>query len=171
MVMSFTDSDLRAIVETAQISNPDAEDYLVDVLAARRDRIGRHWFEKIPPLDRFSVPAASASSQDAKRLQFDDLSVTTGLQPAATRRYTYQLFLDEVPLGTERSTRSSHVPLTVNTTPLSVLLTRRGRTAPHDRVVRIKLRIRQNERLSAPTQIYVHVPSAGPPRVVGLQRP
>jgi hypothetical protein len=177
IVMSFSDEDLRAIVETAQISNPEAEAHLVDVLRKRRDKIGRYWFDKVNPLDRFSVEAAppvaeegSSAAPGVPTLHFDDLSVTGDLEPAGARRYTYRMHLDGEALGAEHTTASSRLPLTVDGTALASVLDGRGRSGGHDRVVRVDLRTVQDGDESPRTQVYVHVPSDGTPRVVGLQR-
>jgi len=183
LVMSFSDEDLEAIVETARISNPDAEAHLVDVLQRRRDKIGRYWFDKVNPLDRFSVAmpseapvaeersAGSAGVADGPSvLEFEDLAVTGDLESAAARRYTYRMHLDGDPIGTTRTTEETQLPLTVEDTALGAVLDERGRSAPEERVVRIDLRTRQDETGSDPTRVYVHVPSEEPPRVVGLER-
>jgi hypothetical protein len=176
LVMSFRDEDLKAIVETAQISNPDAEAHLLDVLQRRRDKIGRYWFDKVNPLDRFSVvtpsPVAETGSSapaPPPRLQFEDLAVTGDLAREA-RTYTVRMHLDDTPLGPSRTTRSSQVSLAVNGTPLTRVLDRRGRTDPDERVVRLDLRTRHDGALSDPTRVYVHVPASASPRVVGLER-
>jgi len=183
IVMSFSDEDLRAIVETGRISNPDAENHLIEVLQKRRDKIGRYWFSRINPLDRFSVgtappPAvaqrsstgASESSSESSQLYFDDLSVTSGLAPATARRYTYQMHLDGEDLGPERTVERSRLPLAVEETPLAAVLDARSRTGKHERVVRIDLRTIQNGTELPRTQVYVYVPRDGSARVVGLQR-
>jgi len=179
IVMSFSDEDLRAIVETARISNPAAEAHLLDILQKRRDKIGRYWFNRINPLDRFTIEAdpapsvAHGSTGRASRLpqlHFDDLSVATGLAPASARRYTYQMHLDKRPLAPARTVEESRLPLSVDDATLSALLERRGRGTPHERVVRIDLRTIQDGEKSSVTQVYVHVPTTGSARVVGVQR-
>ena len=186
LVMSFSDADLRAIVETGRISNPEAEAHLVDVLRTRRDKIGRYWFDRINPLDRFSVesapgPVAEGSSGTAGGsrlraerpvLHFDDLAVTGGLEPAESRQYTVQMSLDDDPLGAGRTVEASRVPLVVDGTPLRTVLDERGRTGRHQRVVRVNLRTRQQGEVSAPTRVYVYVPASDQAavRVVGMER-
>jgi hypothetical protein len=176
IVMSFTDEDLRAIVETARISNPAAEAHLLDVLRARRDKIGRYWFDRINPLDRFAVEAdAPAFAGDGTTspgpvLRFDDLAVTTGLAADSARRYSCRLVLDDAPLAPARTVDRSRCPLAVNGRPLAALLDERGRASGHDRVVRVDLRTLQGGAESRRTQVYVHVPSDGTARVVGLRR-
>jgi len=54
-VMAFTDDQIRAIVKTGQLSDPAAEEYLADCLIRRRDKIGKVFFAKVLPLDRFAV--------------------------------------------------------------------------------------------------------------------
>ena len=167
IVMSFSDADLAAIVETGQISNPEAEAHLLDLLQKRRDKIGRYWFDKVNPLDRFSVTAGTAGPP---QLRFEDLAVKGDLEPASARHYSYRMYLDEALLGSSHSTTNTQFPLALDGTPLGPLLDSRGRTAPHERVIRIVLRTRQEEDLSRRTEVFVHVPTTGPPRVVGLRR-
>lgn len=73
IVMAFTDAQVAAIVKTGRLTDPDAERVLTDLLIERRDAIGRHWFARVCPLDRFRVTGG--------RLVFDDLAVDGGLDP------------------------------------------------------------------------------------------
>ena len=178
MVMSFSDEDLRAIVEAGRINNSEAEAHLLDVLQQRRDKIGRYWFDKVNPLDRFSIEAptstmaegGSSAEDEAPTLQFDDLAVTGDLETADVRRYTYQMFLDGEGLGAERTTEHSHLPLSVGGTSLASVLDVRNRSSGHERVVRVDLRTVEDGDVSPRTQVYVHVPSGAVPRIVGVQR-
>ena len=62
-VMAFSDDDVRAIVETGRITDPDAEEYLIQTLLARRDKIGRSqvqiigWIIRIGSVDLFLMVA------------------------------------------------------------------------------------------------------------------
>ena len=49
-VMAFSDALIRAVVKTGQFSDPQAEQYLGDVLIKRRDKIGRAYLPKINPI-------------------------------------------------------------------------------------------------------------------------
>lgn len=53
MVMSFSEEQIRAIVKTGEISNPDSEDYLVATLVERRNKIGRAWLTRVSSFDDF----------------------------------------------------------------------------------------------------------------------
>ena len=58
IVMSFTEKEIRAIVGTGQLSDPEAEDYLVETLLARRDKIGRAWLTTVSSFDDFEWTAS-----------------------------------------------------------------------------------------------------------------
>jgi hypothetical protein len=69
-VVAFTDQQLRALVETGEYSDPKAVEYVAGVLAERRDKIGRHFFGQVLPLDEFRI--------EEGRLQWDDLAAVYG---------------------------------------------------------------------------------------------
>jgi len=73
IVMSFTDDDIRALVETAQYTDPLATEYVTKTLIARRDRIGRTYFVKLLPVEEFHFVNG--------RLEFKDLAVALGFVP------------------------------------------------------------------------------------------
>jgi hypothetical protein len=79
-VMAFTDQDIRAIVATGEYTDPDVAETVSRILMARRNTIGRTYFEKVLPLDAFRV--------EAGELRFDDLAVRHGF--AAPREYHFQ---------------------------------------------------------------------------------
>jgi len=54
-VAAFTDEALEALVESARYSDKEAADWLVACLKERRDRVGREYFSRVLPLDRFKV--------------------------------------------------------------------------------------------------------------------
>ena len=55
IVMAFSDEDIRAVVRTGGLTNPEAEQYLIQTLIERRDKIGRYYFSQVLALDRFRV--------------------------------------------------------------------------------------------------------------------
>jgi len=175
MVMSFSDEDLRAIVETAELSNPEAEAHLLDVLRKRRDKIGRYWFDKVNPLDRFSIVDASSPRSDRTAsvryaLSFDDLAVTGGLYDSQTRTYRYQMYADADSIGDMRTVPRPVVPLAVENSSLAEVFRARETSDLEDRVVRIDIRTRHGRTTSPATSVYVYVPAVEAPRVVGLER-
>ncbi len=81
IVMAFRGEEIRAMVERGRYSDPGATAELTRLLAERRDMIGRYWFGRVNPLDRFSV--------EGDRLRFVDLAVEGGLAPGASRQWRY----------------------------------------------------------------------------------
>lgn len=79
-VMAFTDEQIRAIVKTGEYSNPEAENWVVECLIERRDKIGNAFLTKVLPLDRFAVKEG--------RLVFEDLAVESPRSPP--RNYAIQ---------------------------------------------------------------------------------
>jgi hypothetical protein len=88
LVMSFTDRQLASVVGEGRYSDPAAAAYILEVLKERRDKIGRYWFGRVNPLDRFSI---AGSGSAGRRLCFDDLAVETGLEKSGGTRYRYEL--------------------------------------------------------------------------------
>ena len=76
IVASFSDAQIVAAVEAAHYEDPRARDFLVRNLIVRRDKIARHWFGRVAPLDFFSVVDST--------LNFHDLAVDRGLEEART---------------------------------------------------------------------------------------
>jgi hypothetical protein len=80
IVMSFSEKEIAAICGTAALSDPAAEWYLMECLIYRAYKIGRFWFSRMLPLDRFEL-------RDG-RLHFENLAVRYEFAHKPTR-YTY----------------------------------------------------------------------------------
>ena len=72
LMIPFTDEVLRAIVKTAQISDPAAESYMVEALIERRDKCIQYWITRTNPLDRFAI------SRGGTEVTFDNAAVRAG---------------------------------------------------------------------------------------------
>jgi len=81
-VMAFTDEQIRAVVQTGEYSNPKSEEWIVTCLVRRRDKIGKTFFSKVLPLDRFEIQSG--------KLEFEDLEVRYGFVPE--REYVIEWF-------------------------------------------------------------------------------
>ena len=88
LVMSLSDEKIRGIVEQAQFSDPRATAYMIDTLIRRREAIGRHWYSRVNPLDRFAIEAMPDSGQV---ITFVDLAVDAGFEQAEGTSYRYRL--------------------------------------------------------------------------------
>jgi hypothetical protein len=71
-VMAFSDDAIRAIVNTAQYSDPKAAEWVAKCLIERRIKIGRAFFEDVLPLDNFALSGG--------KLTFEDLAVRYGFR-------------------------------------------------------------------------------------------
>jgi len=97
IVMNFSDEDIRTMVETGLIYDERAVDYLVETLIERRDMIGRYWFKRINPLDRFEAEI----NEQTLQISFSDLFIDGNLGSPESHRYKYHIetvdgeFLDE----------------------------------------------------------------------------
>jgi hypothetical protein len=59
IVMAFTDDDIRTVVRTGGLTDPEAEKYVVNTLIERRDKIGRYYFNRVLSLDNFALEGNS----------------------------------------------------------------------------------------------------------------
>ncbi|HMS84845.1 MAG TPA: hypothetical protein PKD12_14435 [Nitrospira sp.] len=88
IVTSFTDEDIETIVRTGHFTDPAAERYVAEVLKARRDKIGRYYFNLVNPLDGFRL-VKTASGEPA--LSFENLALTRGYAPSSHATYRYSI--------------------------------------------------------------------------------
>lgn len=111
ILMRFTNKVIRAIVHTGRLTDTEAEDYLVDTLIRRRDKIVRHFLTLINPLSDFRISDEATPSQ----LQFRNLGVEADV--SGIESYQYQWFrfdnlrLNLEPLGEVQSTHLRQLPI------------------------------------------------------------
>ena len=79
IVSAFTDERIAAAVAEGKYHDPEAARYVARTLAARRDKIARIWFDRVPPLDFFVFEEGT--------LRFHDLGAERGVYPGTTPRY------------------------------------------------------------------------------------
>lgn len=104
IVTAFTDSDIEACVKAGQLSNPDAEQALIQLLKERRDKIGHYWFAKINPLDHFYVNHTG--------LHFEDLAIKGHLAQAEHTTYSYRILKQNgSPTTHNNTTQSPHIAI------------------------------------------------------------
>jgi hypothetical protein len=140
-VMAFTDDDIRRIVATGQYSDPRAAAWIARCLIARRDKIGRAFFDDVLPLDNFRV--------EEGRLRFDDLGVKYGLTPSGN--YSVQWFV----FDNEREVKTA-------------IAGRAGFEVPRERSPYLAADIRGADAAKV-VSVYLET-SQGRPRVVGVER-
>jgi hypothetical protein len=94
VISAFRDDQIEAAVAEGKYHDPEAARYMARTLAARRDRIARYWFDRVPPLDFFTW-------QDGE-IRFHDLGAERGIYPGTTPRYRIRLAACDAGRGVER---------------------------------------------------------------------
>lgn len=74
ILAKFSDSLIEQIVTEAHYKDPEITKQVIKTLIARRDKIVNYWFNKLNPLDNFSIGALN----DETVVQFDDLAPQEG---------------------------------------------------------------------------------------------
>jgi len=146
----FSDDAIRAIVKTGQYSDPEAENYLVETLIKRRDKIIAAYYSKVNPLDGFTV--------DDQHLRFENLGRKTGLGEDTYYEYLWYTFdnqTEELKVITERAI--THEPgILLPKDPADYLLCR--------------VRTRSNQQSGWRKNVDVFIRMEGKPTVVGIDR-
>jgi hypothetical protein len=146
-VMAFSDDQIRAVVKTGQLSDSAAEQYLVDCLIQRRDKIGKAFFAKVLPLDRFTVRNGE--------LAFEDLAQKHGLGVTGPLKVSWFSFDNETEQRTPLA-RQAGFTVPVDGTPssdTSYCAAEISREGEGRRAVTVYVRVR-----------------GGQPEVVGVER-
>ncbi len=154
IVMSFTDEMVRALVETGQLEDPEAGQYLLATLLERRDRIIRYYLRQLNPLDDWRVENGSDPEPE---LRFRNLGEEAGLATAESYRYQWAVFDNtteaRTPLGEERSTERPSIPIPAHVSPYLV----------------VRVQTRSTE-ANWEKFVDVYLENGSPPRVVGVER-
>jgi len=79
IISAFTDTHIEAIVAEGKYANPEASRWIARILAERRDKIARYFFDRIPPMDFFV--------NDDGVIRFHDLGAERGIYAGSSNRY------------------------------------------------------------------------------------
>jgi hypothetical protein len=153
IVMAFRDDDLRALIDAGQYSDPAAEAYLLKTLIERRDKIGRHWFGKVNPLDNFEIEDIAEGLQ----ISFDDLAIKYGLE-SDNAVYSYRIRYQGGDVVEKREQQSRSISLSgEDIDRMASLYTPESQeNNPEDHLYEIKLRTRRGPgKWSKPTLLWL----------------
>jgi hypothetical protein len=142
-IMSLSNEQIRAIVGSGQYSDPEAAEWLAKCLIERRDKIGRAFYKKVLPIDRFEV-------RD-NQLMFEDLSEKAGFGAAGP--YRIQWF--EFDNGKEATSLIPGATTSVVPTPIRPYLV---------------ARIANESRPAQLVDVTVRLEGSSSPTVVGIDR-
>ena len=142
LVTAFTDAEIRAIVETGRLSDKEAEAWLIRCLIERRDKIGRVYFAKLLPLDRFDVRNGT--------LTWDDVGARLRYTPPADVTLAWESF-DNATGSRSRIANANTAAVPAQTSGYS-LATLTSTTQPSHRI-----------------EVFLRHTSAGP-QVIGVER-
>jgi hypothetical protein len=159
ILIRFNREQIRAIVETGRLSDPRAVDYLTDTLVARQRATARYWFERVNPLDHFTVSTSTSTA-----ICFDDLALLyqLGASPGATRYRVTTYDIDARSVGAARelaAAGSGHAC----TPPLDL-------AAPFEAYTIVRV---ETLRPGFTGETFVHLardPASGVARVIGIWR-
>ncbi len=157
LMMRFKPHELAAIVDEAQLSDPRAAKYLVDTLMYRQRITARYWFDRVAPLDAFTIDASSPQPT----LCFTDLTLFYLLRDSTT---TYAIdtfdqagnatgFAASAPAGAKGRTCSA-IPLA---------------PGPDDYTI-VRLRVRRDQHEMPPVIVHVARVAGQKLEVIGLRR-
>ncbi len=111
IVAQFSDEMVRAIVQTGNIADPEAEEYLIETLIKRRNKIVAHYLSQLNPLHNFRL----TGNRDSLRLEFENLGLEAGLGSVDSYQYQWFRFDNETQsqtkLGEQTSTQNPAVPV------------------------------------------------------------
>jgi hypothetical protein len=127
IILSFSETELRKIVETAEYTDPKTTDYILQTLLERRRIVADHWLRQVNPIARFSV---ERRGQDIA-LKFRDFMIDLNLADSAETEYVYRVKGNGFK-SDERTVRDALVPVdqkAVGDEPIAVTIrTRRAGT-------------------------------------------
>jgi hypothetical protein len=154
IIIRFTREQITAAVESARLSDPRAAALLVDTLIERQRITARYWFERVNPLDQFTI--------DSDTLCFKDLYLAHAFAPPSASSYTLSFFDRE-----SRAIGSTHVR--AGTSGVTCASTRLAAGGDGYTIVRIDT---TRPRFTGTTYIHVaRAPGTNAPRVIGVWRP
>ena len=169
MVMSFTDEEIRAIVETADMSDPGAKEYLIQTLIERRDKVGRYWFTRMNPLDKFRIENKNGKIT----LSFHDLAVDGKLNSADESTYLYTIFYDGKSLHEQKIKAEPLIALSQNGKgTIDSFLKENEISREEDKIFHVAIYTqREKQSLSKAVIVYFYYPGVhGRARIVGVER-
>jgi len=157
IITAFSDAHLEAIVQKAGYRDPRASEYVIRILAERRDQIGREYFDEIAPLEFFSLANGE--------VRFRDLGAERNIYPSNVP--LYQVRAADVDADRNAASWSEWETLESPACPLSKLTFADGGTAGRGPFLAVEARVRRYEGWSDPVTAYIAIRSQ---RTIAMNR-
>jgi hypothetical protein len=157
LLMRFKPHELAAIVEEAKFTDPRASKYLVDTLLHRQRMTGRYWFDRVAPLDSFTVEAPDGRP----KLCFTDLTLAYLLRTSPT---TYAI--DTFKENGDEAGFSTTIPAGPKGRTCTAIPAAPGK----DGYTIVRLRVRRDQREMPPVVVHLAKVKGNYLDVVGLRR-
>ncbi len=107
LVMSITDDQLKAAIETGKYTDPDVKEYIFKILKERRDKSGIYWYNQVCPLDFFEIDEQINKAV----LSFTDMGVRDGLWDAKDCQYSFSIKYGDRTLVKDKIVDTPNVPI------------------------------------------------------------
>jgi hypothetical protein len=136
----------------------------------RRDKIGRYWFERMNPLDKFRFEKSPAGEIT---LAFSDLAVDSKLANANETQYIYTISYNKKGRHRQSVVTAPAIPISKNGNGfLDEILADNNIKKPEDKIFSVKIQTqRKGNDLSKGVEVYFYYPNYnGTPRVAGIVR-
>jgi hypothetical protein len=98
IVAAFRDEHIAAIVAAGGYREPGAAEYVARILCERRDKIARHYFDRVTPLDFFRARDGA--------LVWDDLGTRYNLYPGSPVRYRLRCAMSDEHRAERKNSRT-----------------------------------------------------------------
>ncbi len=157
LLMRFKPHELAAIVGAAKFTDPRAAKYIVDTMLYRQRKTGRYWFDRVAPLDVFTVE----NSATQPRLCFTDLTLSYLLRDSATQYAVDTFKADGSAMGFATTVAAGPKGRTCAAVPLSV---------DKDAYTIVRLRVQRDHTEMAPVVVHLARVGGQNVEVVGLRR-
>jgi hypothetical protein len=167
MVMSLRDDDIRTLVQAGQIEDKDAEAYLIQTLIERRDKIGRHWFAMVNPLDNFAIENENGGIV----VSFDDLSVEYGLEQKNASSHIFDMSYRGTTIIRGNPTAKTSLLLSAEEVELMKTSFNSDGDKPDNHLYKLRIKTKRNSgKWSRPTLLWVwYHPDSASFQLVGIE--
>jgi hypothetical protein len=150
IVMRFDDSKVRALVQTGQLIDKDGENYLINTLIQRRDKIVKYYLSQLNPLDDFRLSENGS-------LTFTNLGQKAGISSFSS--YQYQWFQFDNDKGTLQSitsgnSKDAQIPVVDSTAPF----------------VMVRIATNDTNQLNWKKNVDIYIRNAQVKKIIGVER-